>query len=153
MLLPFDDQLVITTHFDAECSILADRHYSRQKIGARQFMPNGRKIVIRDRPGSLVFCWLWQEIRDDGESGYNCSLFRNESDRRSSDVILECERIAFDRWGPDRVFTYVKPSAIRSTNPGCCFKKAGWKFVRLSKDGHKHLLAKECGPAEASPRS
>jgi hypothetical protein len=140
VLLPFDDRLVVTNHFDAECSMLADRHYSRQKVGARQFMPNGRKIVIRDRGGLIVFCWLWQEIRDDHEPGYNCSLFRNEGPRRSSDVILECEGIALERWGPNRVFTYVKPAAIRSLNPGYCFKCAGWKFIR--EHGDKHLLAK-----------
>ncbi len=122
--------------------MLADRHYSRQKIGARQFMPNGRKIVIRDWAGLIVFGWLWQEIRDDGEPGYNCSIFRNEGPQRSSDVILECERIAIARWGVNRMFTYVRPSAITSVNPGYCFKCAGWKFVRTSKDGKLHLLAK-----------
>ena len=38
MLLPFWDGLVVTNHFDAECSQLADRHYSRRTPGARQFL-------------------------------------------------------------------------------------------------------------------
>lgn len=145
MLLPFSDALVVTTHFDAECAMLADRHYSRRTPGARQFLYSGRKIVIRDNEGLLVFGWIWpyEEMRLDAQTGYNCAIFRNESTRLSSEVILECERIAVGRWGPNRGFTYVKPSAIRSTNPGFCFKKAGWKFVKPSSDGKLHLLAKE----------
>lgn len=145
MLLPFTDSLLVTTHFDAECSMLADRHYSRRTIGARQFMYSGRKIVIRDTEGLVLFGWLWPDAdkRMDGQTGYNCSIFRNEGPRRSSDVILECERIAFERWGPNRLYTYVKPSAIKSVNPGYCFKMAGWKFIRTSKDGKLHLLTKE----------
>jgi hypothetical protein len=144
LLLPFTDSLVVTTHFDAECSMLADRHYSRRTPGARQFLYSGRKIVIRNSEGTLVFGWLWpyDDKRMDGQTGYNCAIFRNESERVSSEVILECERIATARWGPNRGYTYVKPSAIRSDNPGYCFKMAGWKFARLSAKG-LHLLSKE----------
>lgn len=145
MLLPFSDSLVVTTPADPECAALADRHYSRGKIGARQFLPNGRKIVIRDSQGLIVFGWLWcyEGLRLDDQSGYNCTLFRNESSRLSSEVILECERIAVSTWGPNRGFTYVKPSAIRSVNPGYCFKRAGWRFLRTSADKKLHLLVKE----------
>lgn len=92
-----------------------------------------------------MFGWLWPQdgLRFDDQTGYNCAIFRNESERRSSEVILEAERIAFERWGPNRLYTYVKPSAIRSVNPGYCFKMAGWKFIRTSKDGKLHLLTKE----------
>jgi hypothetical protein len=86
--------------------------------------------------------WPQLEYRMDGQAGYCCAIFRNESERRSSDIILECEAIAFDRWGPHRMFTYVRPDKIRSVNPGYCFKQAGWKFLRKAQDG-KHLLIKE----------
>ena len=81
-------------------------------------------------------------MRMDGQTGYNCSICRNESTRRSSDIILEAETLAFDKWGPNRLYTYVDPRKIKSVNPGYCFKVAGWRFVRLSKSG-QHLLAKE----------
>lgn len=84
----------------------------------------------------------------DGQTGYNCAIFRNESKRRSSDIILECEAIAIERWGPNRMYTYVNPAKIASPNPGYCFKRAGWRNVRLedgcirvSKTG-QHLLEK-----------
>lgn len=78
----------------------------------------------------------------DGQLGYNCSIFRNESSRRSSEIILEAEEWAFEKWGPSRIYTYVDPRKITSPNPGYCFKVAGWKFARRGRDG-KHLLAKE----------
>jgi hypothetical protein len=146
----FSDSLIITTHFDAEMAQLADRHYSRRTVGARQFLYSGRKIVIRDAPGDVLFGWLYPDetMRMDGQTGYNCAIFRNESTRLSSEIILECEAIAVERWGPNRMYTYVNPARIASRNPGYCFKKAGWKNVRnpdgtirLSKTG-QHLLEK-----------
>jgi len=144
MFLPFSNSLIVTTHFDGEMSMLADRHYSRRTVGARQFMYSGRKIVIRNTEGTVLFGWLWadDDKRMDGQTGYGCSIFRNESARLSSDIILECERIALGKWGPNRMYTYVNPGKILSVNPGSCFKQAGWKFLRRAKDG-KHLLAKE----------
>jgi len=74
----------------------------------------------------------------DGQTGYNCAIFRNESSRRSSDIILECEEIAFERWGPNRLYTYVDPAKIKSVNPGYCFKQAGLHTVRKP-DGSVHV--------------
>lgn len=134
--------------------MLADRHYSRQTVGDRQFMPPGRAIVIRNAEGTLVFGWNWQypEKRKDRQEGYCCSIFRNESGRLSSEVILEAEKIAFEKWGGQRMFTYVNPAklGIRKRRgaeycpypPGRCFYEAGWHFVGISPGG-LHLLAKE----------
>ena len=143
MLLPFDDELIVTTHFDQECRLLADRHYSRRTIGARQFLYSGRKLVLRDAAGLVVFAWMYPEptMRMDGQVGYNNAIFRNESARLSSDIILEAELAAVAKWGPNRAYTYIDPAAIRSRNPGYCFKCAGWTFVRFSASG-KHLLEK-----------
>jgi hypothetical protein len=143
MILPFTDSLVVTNGFDPEMSILADRHYSRRTVGARQFLYSGRKIVIRDREGTILFGWVWpyEHLRMDGQAGFNCAIFRNESSRLSSEVILECEQIATQKWGPNRMYTYVDPAKIASVNPGFCFKMAGWRFAGLSKSG-KHLLVK-----------
>jgi hypothetical protein len=106
--------------------------------------------VIRDAPGDVLFGWMFpdEDKRMDGQKGYNCAIFRNESARRSSDIILECEAIALERWGFNRMYTYVNPAKIASVNPGYCFKQAGWTNVRnpdgtirISKAG-QHLLAK-----------
>jgi hypothetical protein len=151
MLLPFTSDLLITSPYDPEMAALADRHYSRKTIGARQFMGNGRKIVIRNTSGSIVFGWMWPdaEKRLDRLEGFQCTIFRNESDRISSQIILECERIIVSVWGSNQAYTYVDPGKIYSVNPGYCFKKAGWKTIR-NQDGSvrksragAHLLGKD----------
>src|SRR5205814_6112654 len=108
-----------------------------------QFCYSGRKIVLRNTEGTVLFVWMWTrlEMRMDGQIGFNCAIFRNESDRRSSDIILEAERFAFEKWGKNRMYTYVDPMKIKSNNPGYCYKIAGWKFSGISKGG-KHLLIK-----------
>jgi len=143
MMLPFWEGLVKTTHFDPEMAMLADRHYSRRTVGARQFCYSGRKLVLRDTPGTILFVWMWPDdtMRMDGQTGYNCAMFRNESGRRSSEIILEAEQHATTKWGPGRFYTYVDARKVASANPGYCFKVAGWKFDRLSANG-KHLLVK-----------
>jgi len=143
MFLPYTDDLIVTTHFDQECRVLADRHYSRRTPGAKQFCYSGRKLVLRNTQGTVLFVWMFPDplMRMDGQRGYNCAIFRNESDRLSSDIIIEAERFAFAKWGLNRLYTYIDPGKIQSVNPGCCYKKAGWHFVKLSKGG-KHLLSK-----------
>ncbi len=142
MFLPFTTGLIRTTKFDVECSALADRHYSRKSIGEVQFAPPGETIILRDSQGLVVFVWrktLWK--RWDNQEGVNCTMFRNEGPRRSSEIILEAEMFAAARWGNVRVFTFVDSTKIRGSNPGCCFKKAGWKSQGLTKNG-KHIFDK-----------
>src|ERR1041384_867579 len=130
MMLPLTEGLVTTTHFDGEMSLLAARHYSRQPPGARQFCSNGRKLVLRNTQATVLFVWMYPKYRMDKLDGYHCVIFRNESERRRSEIILEAEQWAVTHWGFQPVFTrfytYVNPSKIRSPNPGCCFLKAGW---------------------------
>lgn len=141
-LLPLTDGLIQTSPFDRDCALLADRHYSRQTPGSPQFAGNGKKCVLRDAAGEVLFVWLWSEFRMDGQRGYNCAIFRNESRRLSSDVILEAEGHAIAKWGAGRAFTYVDPSKVQSRNPGYCFRRAGWLHVATKKDG-KFLFEKE----------
>lgn len=142
-LLPMFEGLVKTTHFDDEMRQLADRHYSRRTVGAKQFAYSGRKLVLRDVDGLVLWVWMFPDatMRMDGQTGYNNAIFRNESTRLSSDIILEAEQHAIARWGPNRMYTYIDPTKVRSANPGYCFKVAGWRFLRLSAEG-KHLLVK-----------
>ena len=144
MFLPYTTHLIRTTHFDQECRLLADRHYSRRTIGATQFCYSGRKLVLRNTEGSVLFVWMNPDptLRMDGQTGYNCALFRNESTRLSSDIILEAEQWAVEKWGRNRVYTYIDARHILSPNPGYCYKCAGWSFARFSKQG-KHLLVKD----------
>jgi hypothetical protein len=154
-LLPLTDDLIQTTPFDRECAELADRHYSRQSPGSPQFMGNGRKLVLRDMDGAIVFGWLWSEYRADGEDGFNCAIFRNEGERLASGIILEAEEKAVEKWGPNRAFTFIDPREVKPTFVrnmpvwGFCFYKAGWRFKRVTRDG-KYLLEKQLRKVEAA---
>ena len=100
--------------------------------------------MLRNAGGSVLWVWMFPDptMRFDGQVGYNNAIFRNESERRSSDIILEAEQWAIQKWGPNRAYTYIDPTKVKSANPGYCFKQAGWVRVGYAKDG-KHLLAKE----------
>jgi hypothetical protein len=143
VILPFTSGLIRTNHFDPEMSILADRHYSRRTPGARQFCYSGRKIVLRDAAATVLFVWMFPDValRMDSQTGYNCAIFRNESTRKSSEIILEAESFAVDRWGEWRAYTFVDGHKIRSTNPGYCFQMAGWVKCGETKGG-KQILEK-----------
>ena len=157
MLLPFSSGLTRTTHFDAECAALADRHYSRQSPGSKQFTPPARKLILRDTEGKVVFAWIWPKFRLDGQRGLNCTIFRNESERISSEIILEAERMAVEKWGVGlfsyrRAYTFIDPACLRTSKkrgaefchwpPGRCFLEAGWRFAGISAKRKKHILEK-----------
>jgi len=96
------------------------------------FVGPGEKMVLMTVNCDALFVWR-KFISDDGQEGVNCAVFRNESDILSSTLILEAEQHAARRWPGTRLYTYVKPSAIRSSNPGYCYLQAGWRKCGRSK--------------------
>jgi hypothetical protein len=145
MLLPFTSGLIATTGYDPEIIALIDRHYSRRPGQRTQVGGPARRLILRDALGSVAFVWLWplDGKRWDGQNGFYCAAFRNESARLSSEIILEAEQHARDYWGgAHRMFTYVDPRRVLSNNPGYCFLRAGWRRVFTTRHG-RHLLVKE----------
>jgi hypothetical protein len=122
---------------DATARDTFNRHYSRHHYRdnrkPRLFVGPGGKMVLRDNDGTMLFVWR-KFISDNGQDGVNCAVFRNESKLRSSDLILEAERLAWSRWPGERLYTYIDVKKIKSVNPGYCFKMAGWSVVR-NEDG------------------
>lgn len=120
---------------DDSCRQLADRHYSRQTVGSPQFTRPGHNLVLRTALGNAV--WVtWSGVRDDGLQAWECTIFRNESDHLSSDMIRAAVTATIGTWGqppPDGIITYVDASKVRSTNPGYCFKAAGFRRIGKSK--------------------
>ena len=125
---------------------LFDRHYSRYhyKDGRKPklFVGPGEKMVLMTSTYDALFVWR-KFISGDGQQGINCSIFRNESNHRSSDLILRAEYLARVRWPEnDRFYTYVNPRAVQSSNPGYCFKVAGWRKCGITKVNKLHILEK-----------
>ena len=125
---------------DGDCRVSAiyRRHYScYQYADNRRDNPNypnrhlvmgpGEKLVLLGADCKAIFGWR-KFIDDSGQRGVNCSFFRNEGalqgDILSSELILRAEKLAFAKWGNQRLYTYINTSIVRGD--GYCFKMAGW---------------------------
>jgi hypothetical protein len=115
---------------------LFDRHYSRYRYAdgrkPKLFVGPGEKMVLSTPCAMALFVWR-KFISGDGQEGVNCAVFRNETDMRSSDLIMEADALADARWPGERHYTYVDAGKIRSTNPGYCFQRAGWRKCGITK--------------------
>lgn len=126
------------------------RHYSfrnwrnRNKKNGKRIVGPGERLILISKDHTALFVWRKERYRRDNQEGVNCAVFRNEGEVRSSDLIREAELHAWRRWPRARLFTFVNPRKIRSTNPGCCFKFAGWRRCGTST---KNLLIFEKLPA------
>lgn len=128
---------------DPRAAALHARHYShyhyadkrRQLHGYRNrflIMGPGEKLLLLGNDERALFGW---RRGNDASQGYgvSCTVFRNESDQRSSDLIREAVALAWARWPGERLYTYVNPKMIRSRNPGYCFLMAGWSKCGVTK--------------------
>jgi len=115
------------------------RHYScRRYRDARKrvlFVGPGEKMVLLAINGRALFVWRrFRSMRP--ELGVNCAVFRNEGAGRSSYLIRDACGLAWRRWPGERLYTYVDPAAVRSPNPGYCFRMAGWRRCGQTPGGH-----------------
>jgi hypothetical protein len=149
------------TKFDPRGAKLADRHYSRRKVGSPQFMPPGETVILLSSDEKAVFGW-WRPhpasgIKAmNGLDGWTCTIFRNEGNELSSSLILAAEQFLIELGvsiGPSGLITYVWDKKVKSSNPGACFKAAGWKRTGRSADGKKTLLQKSILTEENSSDS
>jgi hypothetical protein len=123
---------------DARARDLFNRHYSRRHYSDNRrrtiFVGPGEKMVLLTETCDALFVWR-KFISGDGQNGINCAIFRNESNRLSSWLIEEAEVLARQRWPGQRLYTYINPRKIKSSNPGFCFLKNGWRKCGTSKSG------------------
>jgi hypothetical protein len=123
---------------DPRAFAIMRRHYSYQPYsdGRRQNLANrnrflfvgpGEKMVLLTPDLRALFVWR-KFIDKSGQQGINCAVFRNEGPHLSSELILDAEKLAWQRWPDERLYTYVNANKVKSTNPGYCFKMAGWRY-------------------------
>lgn len=124
---------------DPHCCALYRRHYSweKNKASTDSLLKNGiagpgETLVLVSPNADAVFVWQKQKFRNDNQDGVNCCIFRNESDVRSSDLIRDACRLAWEIWPEERLFTFVNPAKVRPIKRrgepvyGFCYRKAGW---------------------------
>jgi hypothetical protein len=130
---------------------LADRHYNRQKPGSPQFVPPGRCFVLLTPEADALWVTSWpfaQYVKHAWAGAWVNSFFRNESPYLSSELIREAVAATRAHYGeppPRGMVTFVDARKVRSTNPGCCYRKAGFRAVGQTKGG---LLAFQMLPEE-----
>ena len=127
-----------TKDADPDAKQIFNRHYSRRRYrdgrDPAKFIGPGEYILLVLPDYSAIFAWR-KFISDDGQQGVNCAIFRNESKRLSSDLILYAEEYAVSKWPGERLYTYINPKKIMSENPGFCFQVAGWRRAGRTKGG------------------
>lgn len=127
---------------------IADRHYNRQKVGATQFVPPGRCLVLvtPDSTSDLGCLWIssWpiaEYVQHAWAGAWMCTAFRNETpdEHLSSDLIRDAVAATLARWPvspPLGMVTFVDPGKTRrKRDPGRCFLRAGFERVGLTGKG------------------
>jgi len=121
---------------------IADRHYNRQKIGAPQFVPPGRCVVLALEPVEAFWITSWpfaEYVKHAWPGAWICSAFRNESEHLSSDLIREAVSATVALFGlppAAGLVTFVDAGKTRKKrDPGRCFRRAGFEHVGFTKGG------------------
>ena len=125
---------------DPSARRIADRHYSRQSIGAKQFVPPGRCLVLVRDDAYWVSSWPYAEYVKHAWAGLVvCSAFRNEGDVLSSTLIrhaLACTRWKWPDLPSGGMVTFVNEDKVRrKRDPGRCFRRAGFSVAGRTKGG------------------
>ena len=150
-----DGYWLATHRADPRAYALYARHYSAEKNARSRrsvtanFLGPGECMVLLTIGCDALFAWQRNTVkRLDGQAGVICTVFRNESLALSSLLIREACDLAWQRWPGERLFTYIADAKVRSSNPGYCFKMAGWRTCGRNKDGRLTILERlpECEP-------
>ncbi len=122
---------------------IADRHYNRQAVGAAQFVPPGRCVVLRTPTGDAAWITSWplaEYVQHAWAGAWINSLFRNERpENRSSDLIVAAVAATLAVWPeppPLGMVTFVDAAKTRrKRDPGRCYRRAGFKHVGFTQGG------------------
>lgn len=123
---------------DPRARAVADRHYNRQSVGAAQFVPPGRCVVLygESPEGRALWVTSWpfaEFVQHSWAGAWVCSAFRNEGLGLSSALIREAVAITRWRWPAVPALgmvTFVDASKVRrKRDPGRCYLRAGFERV------------------------
>lgn len=136
---------------------LADRHYNRHKVGAPQFVPPGRALVLRTPAADAFWITSWpfaEYVRHAWPGAWVNSAFRREPENPdlASELILEAVAATLAHW-PDPptlgMITFVDASKVKhKRDPGRCYLRAGFERIGFTAGGlHALQLLPERMPA------
>ncbi len=135
---------------------IADRHYNRQKIGAKQFVPPGSCLVLLTPEDSALWVTSWPKaeyVQHAWAGAWMNSCFRNEGEHLSSSLIREAVANTRATWPevPELgMVSFVDTKKTRQKrNPGYCYLMAGFTHVGFTKGGLWVFQMKEDAMPEA----
>lgn len=140
---------------DPRARPLADRHYNRQRVGAAQFVPPGRCLVLLTDAADAVWVTSWpiaDYVQHAWAGAMVNSLFRREGGPLASELITAACAATRAHW-PDLpslgIVSFVDPAKTRrKRDPGRCYRRAGWTHVGHTAAG---LLAFQLAPGDFPP--
>jgi hypothetical protein len=132
----------------------AGPHYSRRTPGSKTFTGVGREVVLVHESGKAVWACVYQRTPSARGTGgsrgrqgiadqraryiWRNMLFRNLGAGLSSDLIRSATAATYEHWlarygelPPERLRTEIGIKEVRSSNPGACYKIAGWTVDRV----------------------
>lgn len=137
---------------DPVANRIAKRHYTCQSPHSLQFVPPGRCLVLLAEHAAALWATSWPfaaYVKHAWAGAWINSLFRNESEHLSSELIREA--VAATRWywpdvPPLGMVTFVDPTKVRRKRDwGRCYRKAGFRHVGSTVGG---LIALQLLPAD-----
>lgn len=144
----------LSNRFDPRAVAVADRHYSRQKPGTNQFMPAGSALVLFSSVNGQSAVWGTSYPQEEfthheWAGAWMCSIFRNETAVRASQMIREAVAATRFHYGhppPLGMVTFVDEEAVRDkAHPGHAFIVAGFRVVGKTK--RRKFLALQLTPS------
>ena len=137
---------LLSNRADQAARPIADRHYNRQKIGAPQFVPPGRCIVLlADNQQALwVTSWPFAEYVQHAWAGaWMNTMFRKECTGVASEYIRAAVAATRSIWSPPELGMvtfvnpkYVPPTAVRGQKIyGYSYQRAGFRHVGFTEKG------------------
>lgn len=128
---------------------IADRHYSRQKVGSPQFVKPGSCLVLLTDSALWVSSAPYQRFVKHAWAGaWECSTFRNEGGERGSELIREAVAATLHHYGDPPalgMITFIDPRKVagyfvrtpegRELRWGYSFRQAGFEFCGWTKGG------------------
>lgn len=139
---------ILSHRADPRAVIVADRHYTRQKVGSPQFMPPGSCFVLGlEVEGRWEYGAVWgvsnpiaQYVKHVWAGAWANSIFRSEVDALDSELIREAVSLTRGHYGeppPLGLVTFIDLDKVRpprygtknqrSRNFGTGYRRAGFR--------------------------
>jgi hypothetical protein len=132
----------ISNRADSRTRVIADRHYNRQKIGAKQFVPPGRCLVLITLKADAFWITSFpfaRYVKHEWAGAWICSAFRNEGCILSSVLIREAVSCSLWKWGSAPalgMITFIDTTKVKwKRDWGFCYRKAGFVECGKTKGG------------------